>query len=169
MRVGCAGDAPGADESRVEIAPEVADGEFAVITDQVTNGLAVRMALLYLLLGGGAMSLLLKNGRIIDPSQGIDKVGDLLIEMADRWDRSQGRERGADHRLHRPCDSASLIDMHVHLREPGFEHKETIRNWCEGCGGGRFHNYRRNAQHQARDRQPSGCRVRVELRASALT
>ena len=45
---------PGPMNRGVEISPEVADGEFAVITDQVTNGLAVRMALLYLLLGGGA-------------------------------------------------------------------------------------------------------------------
>jgi aspartate carbamoyltransferase catalytic subunit len=37
----------------IEITPDVADGEFAVITEQVTNGVAVRMALLYLLLGGG--------------------------------------------------------------------------------------------------------------------
>lgn len=45
---------PGPMNRGVEISPEVADGEFAVITDQVTNGVAVRMALLYLLLGGGA-------------------------------------------------------------------------------------------------------------------
>jgi aspartate carbamoyltransferase catalytic subunit len=36
----------------VEIAPEVADGLESVILTQVTNGVAVRMALLYLLLGG---------------------------------------------------------------------------------------------------------------------
>lgn len=44
---------PGPMNRGIEITPDVADGEFAVITDQVTNGLAVRMALLYLLLGGG--------------------------------------------------------------------------------------------------------------------
>ncbi|MGC8863117.1 MAG: aspartate carbamoyltransferase catalytic subunit [Armatimonadota bacterium] len=45
---------PGPMNRGIEITPEVADGEFAVITDQVTNGVAVRMALLYLLLGGGS-------------------------------------------------------------------------------------------------------------------
>ncbi len=45
---------PGPMNRGIEIAPDVADGEFAVITDQVTNGVAVRMAILYLLLGGGA-------------------------------------------------------------------------------------------------------------------
>lgn len=44
---------PGPMNRGVEITPDVADGEFAVITDQVTNGVAVRMALLYLMLGGG--------------------------------------------------------------------------------------------------------------------
>jgi aspartate carbamoyltransferase catalytic subunit len=43
---------PGPINRGVEIAPEVADGPFSVILDQVTNGVAVRMALLYLVLGG---------------------------------------------------------------------------------------------------------------------
>lgn len=42
---------PGPMNRGVEISPEVADGEFAVILDQVENGVAVRMALLYLLIG----------------------------------------------------------------------------------------------------------------------
>jgi len=43
---------PGPINRGVEISPEVADGPFSVILDQVTNGVAVRMALLYLLVGG---------------------------------------------------------------------------------------------------------------------
>lgn len=43
---------PGPMNRGVEISPEVADGPFSVILDQVTNGVAVRMALLYLLIGG---------------------------------------------------------------------------------------------------------------------
>lgn len=42
---------PGPINRGVEIAPEVADGPFSIILDQVTNGVAVRMALLYLLIG----------------------------------------------------------------------------------------------------------------------
>ena len=45
---------PGPINRGVEISPEVADGPQAVILDQVTNGVAVRMALLYLLIGGEA-------------------------------------------------------------------------------------------------------------------
>ncbi|VAX21393.1 Aspartate carbamoyltransferase [hydrothermal vent metagenome] len=44
---------PGPINRGVEISPEVADGPWSVILDQVTNGVAVRMAILYLLLGGG--------------------------------------------------------------------------------------------------------------------
>ena len=43
---------PGPINRGVEMTPEVADSEQSVILEQVTNGVAVRMALLYLLLGG---------------------------------------------------------------------------------------------------------------------
>ena len=45
---------PGPINRGVEIASEVADGPYSVILDQVTNGVAARMAVLYLLAGGGA-------------------------------------------------------------------------------------------------------------------
>ncbi|HEV8675053.1 MAG TPA: aspartate carbamoyltransferase, partial [Methylomirabilota bacterium] len=43
---------PGPVNRGIEMAPEVADGPYSVILEQVANGVAVRMALLYLLLGG---------------------------------------------------------------------------------------------------------------------
>jgi aspartate carbamoyltransferase catalytic subunit len=43
---------PGPINRGIEIAPDIADGPYSVILDQVTNGVAVRMALLYLLTGG---------------------------------------------------------------------------------------------------------------------
>jgi len=45
---------PGPINRGVEIAPDIADGPYSVILDQVTNGVAVRMAILYLLAGGRA-------------------------------------------------------------------------------------------------------------------
>jgi aspartate carbamoyltransferase catalytic subunit len=45
---------PGPINRGVEIAPEVADGPYSLILNQVENGLAIRMALLYLLAGGQA-------------------------------------------------------------------------------------------------------------------
>ncbi len=49
---------PGPMNRGVEIASEVADGPYSVILDQVTNGVAVRMAVLYLLLGGAAQEVM---------------------------------------------------------------------------------------------------------------
>jgi aspartate carbamoyltransferase catalytic subunit len=55
--------APGPINRGVELTPEVADGKHSAILDQVTNGLAVRMAVLYLLCGRrGAKNLGLDHG-----------------------------------------------------------------------------------------------------------
>ncbi len=43
---------PGPINRGLEISPDVADGPHSIILDQVTNGVAVRMALLYLVTGG---------------------------------------------------------------------------------------------------------------------
>ncbi|MGZ3710003.1 MAG: dihydroorotase, partial [Bdellovibrionota bacterium] len=76
-------------------------------------------------------SLLIQGGRVIDPSQGIDKPADLLIE--------NGKVAAIDDPGKIPSSRAKrvisaqgawvlpgLIDIHVHLREPGLEYKETI-------------------------------------------
>jgi dihydroorotase len=73
-------------------------------------------------------TLCIRNGRIIDPGQGIDQVGDLWIEG------SQVRTVGPrpDLQAARTIDATGLIvcpglvDLHVHLREPGREEDETI-------------------------------------------
>ncbi|MBX9583373.1 MAG: dihydroorotase [Gemmataceae bacterium] len=73
-------------------------------------------------------TLLLRNGRVIDPSQGLDRVADLWL--ADGKVVGVGSHAGvaADKAL--DCTgtivSPGLIDMHVHLREPGREEDETI-------------------------------------------
>lgn len=85
------------------------------------------------------MNLLLKSGHIIDPSQGIDTPGDVVVEngrikeiipasRASNSKFSSSRFEGfqiidASGRYIIP----GLIDMHCHLREPGFSHKETIK------------------------------------------
>ena len=71
---------PGPINRGVEIDSEVADGPQSVILDQVTNGLAVRMAVLYLCGGiSNAMNTFIRNGRIIDPANKRDEIADLLI------------------------------------------------------------------------------------------
>ena len=74
------------------------------------------------------MKLLIKNGRIIDPASGTDAVMDILVEGSALVEIAVDiSEPGAE-----VIDADGLvvapgfIDMHTHLREPGFESKETI-------------------------------------------
>lgn len=86
------------------------------------------------------MKLLIKGGRIIDPSQELDRLSDLLIE--DGIVKSIGDsplDGGAD-----VFDAGGLIvapgfiDLHVHLREPGEEYKETIASGAAAAVAGGF-------------------------------
>lgn len=86
------------------------------------------------------MRILIKNGRVLDPSQKLDKVLDLLIDNNRISSLAESIEETAD----RIIDASGcyvmpgLIDMHVHLREPGFEHKETIRTGGMAAARGGF-------------------------------
>src|SRR5581483_3218841 len=81
-----------------------------------------------------------KNGRVIDPSQKIDGVMDVLVENGKISKVGSGLQAGDA----RTLDAAGLtvcpglIDMHVHLREPGFEHKETIQTGTRAAAAGGF-------------------------------
>lgn len=85
-------------------------------------------------------SLLIKNGRIIDPSQGVDRVGDLFL--ADGKVRQIGSCAGV--RAERTLDATNLIvcpgliDIHVHFREPGNEEEETIASGSAAAVAGGF-------------------------------
>ena len=75
------------------------------------------------------MKRLLRGGRVVDPANGIDGAFDVLIE-GDRIARV-GKDLPIDGAEVADVPSGfvvvpGLIDMHVHLREPGQEHKETI-------------------------------------------
>ncbi len=75
------------------------------------------------------MRTLLKNGRILDPSQEMDRLGDVLIEddqIVEVGDISDGSDIDEIYDCTNLWIAPGLVDPHVHLREPGSEHKETI-------------------------------------------
>ena len=74
-------------------------------------------------------SILIRGGRIIDPAESRDEVADLLIENGKVADISPHLTiKGPVHEIAATGKivTPGLIDLHVHLREPGFEYKETI-------------------------------------------
>ncbi len=86
------------------------------------------------------MRRILKGGRVVDPSQGIDAVADVLIEDSRVVRIGPGlRAEGAEE-----DDLAGLVvcpgflDMHVHLREPGQEWKETVETGTRAAAAGGF-------------------------------
>jgi len=89
------------------------------------------------------MALLIKNGRVIDPASGSDDNLDILVEngkikeIGTAIDLSGVRvteEIDAAKRIVTP----GLIDMHTHLREPGYEYKETIKTGSLAAAWGGF-------------------------------
>ncbi|AEH44863.1 dihydroorotase, multifunctional complex type [Thermodesulfatator indicus DSM 15286] len=86
------------------------------------------------------MKILLKGGRVIDPSQNLDQIADVLISdgkiEAILPNISAEDARVIDCRGLIVCPG--LIDMHVHLREPGEEWKETIETGTKAAVAGGF-------------------------------
>ncbi|NIP31256.1 MAG: amidohydrolase family protein, partial [Candidatus Dadabacteria bacterium] len=89
------------------------------------------------------MNLILENCRIIDPSQRIDTKGNVVIEEG-LIKGLPTKISGQKYKYHKKIDCGGkivcpgLIDLHVHLREPGYEHKETIKTGCEAAAAGGF-------------------------------
>jgi len=87
------------------------------------------------------MSLLIRNGRVLDPAAGVDEVQDLLI--------TEGRIARIGKGLKAPTGARTVdatgkvvcpgfIDIHTHLREPGYEYKETIASGTRAAAAGGF-------------------------------
>ena len=101
------------------------------------------------------MNILIKNGHLVDPSQGIDGIHDVLVskgkiqELKPHGAKGKG-QKPAKNNIRRKTEEpglitidaegmlvlAGLVDMHVHLREPGFEYKETIKTGTEAAVAG---------------------------------
>jgi dihydroorotase len=89
----------------------------------------------------------IRNGRIIDPANRRDEMGDLCIadgRIGDQSEIHHLRQSGSDKSAIDEIDASNLIvcpgliDMHVHLREPGFGHKETIESGARTAAAGGF-------------------------------
>lgn len=85
-------------------------------------------------------SVLIRNGHIIDPANSIDEVGDVLIVDGKIAKVGKNLAEDADNIVDATDLTVmpGLIDMHVHLREPGFEHKETIATGTAAAAAGGF-------------------------------
>ncbi len=85
-------------------------------------------------------NLLLRGGRLVDPANGVDMVGDLLV--VDGVIEKTGPEIDDAAAETIECGgmivAPGFVDMHVHLREPGFEYKETIATGTMAAAAGGF-------------------------------
>ncbi len=87
------------------------------------------------------MSLLIRRGRVVDPANGVDAVQDVLLAdgKIERVGKNLAAPPGAE-----VMEAAGkivcpgFIDMHVHLREPGYEYKETVATGTRAAAAGGF-------------------------------
>jgi len=86
------------------------------------------------------MQIFLNGGRLIDPPTGRDEVLDLLIVdgRIERIGPSLSAPEAQSIDLRGRIVAPGFLDMHVHLREPGFEHKETILTGVQAAAAGGF-------------------------------
>lgn len=84
--------------------------------------------------------LLLKNGRIIDPANRRDETADLLVQNGRiaRIEPGLAIEGAEVLDVSGKVVAPGLVDMHVHLRDPGFPEKETIQTGCAAAAAGGF-------------------------------
>ena len=89
------------------------------------------------------MKLLIRNGRVIDPANGVDAVQDVLVQdgliaQTGRHIERAAREGAEVLDATGKVVCPGLIDIHVHLREPGYEYKETVQTGTRAAAAGGF-------------------------------
>ncbi len=89
------------------------------------------------------MLLVIKGGRVLDPGN-LDGIMDIFIKDGKIVEIKTDGLADGEHPESKTIDASGkivipgLIDMHVHLREPGYEHKETIETGCRSAVVGGF-------------------------------
>jgi dihydroorotase len=87
------------------------------------------------------MNLLIKGGRVVDPAQGIDEILDILVVEGKISDLGKDLNAGKGAETIEAAGLLvfpGLIDMHVHLRDPGLEYKEDIVTGSRAAAAGGF-------------------------------
>jgi dihydroorotase len=95
-----------------------------------------------------ARYLLIRSGRILDPGQGIDRVGDILIaegrivSAGDTFTQGDSPTTAPNQTMVLDasglCICPGFVDIHCHLREPGFEDKETLATGTRAAATGGY-------------------------------
>lgn len=92
------------------------------------------------------MKLLIKNGRVIDPANKLDNILDILVDEGkiSKIEKKIKAESISNLTPSQVIDASGkivvpgLIDMHTHLREPGYEYKENIESGTKAAAAGGF-------------------------------
>src|SRR6184192_2256718 len=87
-------------------------------------------------------AMIIRNARVIDPANKRDEVGDVYISdgkiVASKSEIRNPKSEIGEINAKGLIVAPGLIDMHVHLREPGFSHKETIESGAGAAAAGGF-------------------------------
>ena len=84
------------------------------------------------------MTVWIRGARVIDPSQGLDQIGDLLLREGKIAQVGQADPADADLVIDGEglVAAPGLVDMHVHLRDPGLTYKEDVFSGCRAAAAG---------------------------------
>ena len=115
------------------------------------------------------MTILIKGARLVDPSQGLDETGDLLLKdgkiAALGGDLGTEAEEILDGRG--LVAAPGLVDMHVHLRDPGLTYKEDVFTGCRAAAAGGVTSLLAMPNTKPPMDSPEGVRALLEKAASA--
>ena len=89
---------------------------------------------------GNKLTILIKNGRVLNPSENLDKVMDIYVQDGIIKEKTENIEKKADEVVDaKGCYvMPGLIDLHVHFRDPGFTYKEDIETGSRAAAHGGF-------------------------------
>ena len=88
--------------------------------------------------------MLIRNGHVVDPANNVNEIGDILIVDGKIAHVGAPVDSNITQETNKVIDASDLtvtpglIDIHVHLREPGYEHKETIATGTAAAAAGGF-------------------------------